>query len=419
MAALALLAAAGPARAEVRLAISCGALGIELSLCTEGVARWERATGNRVTIISTPNSSTERLALYHQLLSAGADDVDVLQIDVVWPGILARHLVDLAPHVDDAPARHFPAVVAANTVGGRLLAMPWWTDAGLLYYRADLLEKYGRPPPERWSELAETARIVQAGERAAGNPRMWGYVWQGRAYEGLFCNVLEWLAGYGGGTFVDEAGQVTIANARAAEAFRTARGWIGTISPQGVLNYDEEAARGVFQAGNAVFMRNWPYAWALAQGEGSPVRGRVGVMALPVGTDDGRHAGALGGWNLAVSRYSRHPAEAADLVRHLTGADEQKRRAIQASYNPTIPALYDDPEVLAANPFYGRLRPIFEDAVARPSQVAGRRYSRLSSLVWRATHDIVSRGVPAAPRLERLSAEIARLARRGGWGTEP
>lgn len=417
---LALVAVAGPVHApvhaEVRLALSCGALGVELRLCTEGVRSWEAETGHHVTIVSTPNSSTERLALYHQLLGAGATDIDVLQIDVVWPGVLAPHLVDLAPYLGDAPAAHFPAIIRNNTVGGRLLAMPWWTDAGLFFYRADLLQKYGRRPPKRWSELAETARIVQAGERAAGNARMWGYVWQGRAYEGLFCNVLEWLAGYGGGTFVDEAGRVTIANDGAVAAFTAAQGWIGSISPQGVLNYDEEATRGVFQAGNAVFMRNWPYAWALAEGADSPVRGKVGVMALPVGSPDGRHAGALGGWNLAVSRYSRHPAEAADLVRHLTSAPEQKRRAIEAAYNPTMPALYEDPDILRANPFYGLLRPIFENAVARPSRVAGRRYARLSSLVWRATHDIVARGVAVAPRLERLSAEIGRLARRGGWG---
>lgn len=398
-----------PARA-VDLAISCGALGVELRLCTEGVRAWEAATGHRVEIVSTPNSSNERLALYQQLLGARGTDVDVLQIDVVWPGVLAPHLVDLGPYMGDEPARHLPTIVANNTVAGRLLAMPWWTDAGLLFYRRDLLEKHGRWPPATWAELTETARAVQDAERAAGDRRMWGYVWQGRAYEGLFCNALEWLAGHDGGSVLDTAGRPTVANPRAAAAFAAAHAWIGTISPVGVLNYDEEAARGVFQAGHAVFMRNWPYAWALAQGADSPVRGKVGVAPLPGG-------GALGGWNLAVSRYSRHPREAADLVRHLTGPAEQKRRAVAAAYNPTVVALYDDADVLAANPFYAEVRPILEHAVARPSRVAGRRYARLSSLVWRATHDMVARGAEPGPRLERLAAEIARLARRSGWGT--
>ncbi|BBK36002.1 sugar ABC transporter substrate-binding protein [Allostella sp. ATCC 35155] len=418
VAAAALLAAVAVARPaqSVELAISCGALGIELRLCTDGVRAWERKTGNRVEVVSTPNSSNERLALYQQLLSAQADDIDVLQIDVVWPGVLASHLVDLSPYLADAAGQHFATIIANNTVDGRLLAMPWWTDAGLLFYRSDLLEKYGRAPPESWPELAETARLVQEGERAAGHPRIWGFVWQGRAYEGLFCNALEWLVGFGGGTVIDAEGHPTIANPGAEAAFAAARSWVGTISPRGVLNYDEEAARGVFQAGHAVFMRNWPYAWALAQGEDSPVRNKVGVAPLPPAEPGGVGAGTLGGWNLAVSRYSRHPAAAADLVRHLTGAAEQKRRAVTAAYNPTIPALYEDADILRANPFYAQLRPILAEAVARPSRIAGRRYARLSSLVWRATHDIVARGVDPGPRLERLAAEIRRLARRSGWG---
>ncbi|MGE0726261.1 MAG: ABC transporter substrate-binding protein [Alphaproteobacteria bacterium] len=411
---VALAGAQGGAQAE-RIAISCGALGIELRLCTDAVERWQASTGHEVTIVSTPNSSTERLALYQQLLAAQASDIDVLQIDVVWPGILAPHLIDLRPHVGEEPARHFPAIVANNTVAGRLVAMPWWTDAGVLYYRADLLEKHGLSPPRTWEELVAAATRVQAGERAAGPERIWGFVWQGRAYEGIFCNALEWIASYGGGTVVDADGSVTIDNPQAARAFRMAQSWIGTISPKGVLSYDEEAARGVFQTGRAVFMRNWPYAWALAQSEGSPVRGKVGVTALPKGGAEGVHAGTLGGWNLAVSRYSRHPRIAADLVRFMTGPDEQKRRALQASYNPTIEALYDDPEIVAANPFFATLRPIFESAVARPSRVAGRHYNRLSSQVWRASHDMLARGVPPAERLPRLAAEIERLARRGGW----
>jgi len=412
-----LAGAAQPARpaGAAELAISCGALGVELALCRRAVADWEDRTGHRVTIVSTPNSSTERLALYQQVLAAKADDIDVLQIDVVWPGILANHLADLAPHVGDAADGHFPAIIANNTVEGRLLALPWWTDAGVLYYRRDLLERHGRRPPETWTELAETAALIQAAERQAGNRRMWGYVWQGRAYEGLTCNVLEWIASFGGGTIVGDDGRITIDNEQAASAFAEAARWVGTITPAGVLNYDEEAARGVFQTGNAVFMRNWPYAWALAQGKDSPIRGRVEVAPLPKGGPDGRTAATLGGWSLAVSRYSRQPALAADLVLFLTRADEQRRRAIEASYNPTRPDLYRDQAVLAANPFFGRLLTVFENAVARPSRIAGRHYNRVSSALWRATHDILARGADPAERLERLAARLRRVAERAGW----
>jgi len=400
---------------SVELSISCGALGVELQLCTDGVDAWEKSTGNSVTVVSTPNSSTERLALYQQVLAAGADDIDVLQIDVVWPGILANHLIDLKPYMGDAPQQHFPALIENDTIDGKLVAMPWWTDAGVLYYRKDLLDKHGLQPPETWSDLKEAAEQVMAAERQAGNGDIQGFVWQGRAYEGLTCNALEWIDSFGGGTIVADDGKITVDNPRAAEALSAAASWIGGISPRGVLNYDEEASRGVFQSGKAVFMRNWPYAWALSQSPDSPVKGKVGVVALPRGGAEGKTTGTLGGWHLAVSRYSKHPKEAADLVRYLTSRQEQKRRAIEASYNPTIVSLYKDQEVLAANPFFGQLFETFENAVARPSRVTGREYNRVSSAFWSAVHDVLNgEGTPEA-RLAALEHELNRLSRRGRW----
>lgn len=411
--ALALLAPAGRSVAA-EISIACGALGIELELCTEAVAEWERQTGHKVNIVSTPNSSTDRLALYLQMLASHAADIDVLQIDIVWAGILGSHLADLKPYVGDAPQAHFPALIENNTVGGRLVAMPWWADVGVLYYRKDLLEKHGFAPPRTWQDMTVAARAIQNAERDAGGGRIWGYVFQGKAYEGLTCNALEWIDSFRGGTIVDDAGRITINNPRAVEALALAGSWVGEISPRGVLNYDEEAARGVFQTGNAVFMRNWPYAWALAEGEGSPVRGKVGVSPLPAGGPDGKHSGTLGGWHLAVSRYSKHPKAAADLVAFLTSAPQQKKRAIRASYNPTIPALYHDPEMLAANPLFAMLLEPLQNATARPSRIAGPHYNRLSSDVWRAAHDILA-GAPAQARVAQLADELDRLRYRAGW----
>ncbi|WP_374574509.1 ABC transporter substrate-binding protein [Phenylobacterium sp.] len=407
-------AGAQPARAPVEISISCGALGVELQLCTDAVHRWEKKTGNRVRIVSTPNSSTDRLALYLQMLASRTDEFDVLQIDVVWAGILADHLIDLRPYLGDAPKAHFASLIRNDTVNGRLVAMPWWTDVGVLYYRKDLLAEYGFAPPQTWQEMTRIARAIQAAERAKGHTRMWGYVFQGRAYEGLTCNALEWIDSFNGGAIVDAKGDITVDNPRAIEALSLAGSWVGTISPRGVLNYDEEAARGVFQTGDAVFMRNWPYAWALAQGQDSPVRGKVGVVPLPKGGPGGKHAGTLGGWHLAVSRYSKHPAEAASLVAFLTSAPEQKIRAVKAAYNPTIPALYGDPDVLAANPFFGALLPSLESATARPSRVAGPHYNRLSSDFWRAVHDVLT-GDPAGPRVAELNSDLDRLKYRARW----
>lgn len=406
--------AAGGAQAQgASIAISCGAVGQELELCREGAEAWAEATGNSVTVVSTPNSSTERLALYQQLLAAGAADIDVFQIDVIWPGILGEHFIDLAPFMDGQQDEHFEAIVENNTIDGRLVAMPWFTDAGVLYYRQDLLDKHGASVPTTWQELTETAKMIQDAERAEGDDDIWGFVFQGRAYEGLTCNALEWIDAFNGGTIVDPEGEVTINNENAVEAIRLAGTWVGEIAPEGVLNYAEEEARGVFQSGNAVFMRNWPYAWSLANSDDSPVKGKVGVAALPKGGEDGKNTGTLGGWQLAVSRYSENPEAAADLVRFLTSYEEQKRRAIEGSYNPTIAALYDDEEVLAANPFFGDLYDTFVNAVARPSRPTGESYNRVSSEFWNAVHNVLSGSAEAEEAISGLESSLDRLSRRG------
>ncbi|MGS2743851.1 ABC transporter substrate-binding protein [Halomonas sp. LS-001] len=395
------------------LTISCGAVGAELTLCQEGVSAWEDKTGHEVDIVSTPNSSTERLSLYQQILSANSSDIDVMQIDVVWPGLLANHLLDLNEALGENVADgHFETIVTNNTIEGRLVAMPWFTDAGVLYYRKDLLEKHGFEAPTTWQELTEIARTVQDAEREAGNDRMQGFVFQGRAYEGLTVNALEWVASHGGGNIVEADGEVSINNEHAATALDLAASWIGDISPNGVLNYTEEEARGVFQVGNAVFMRNWPYAWSLAQSEDSDVRDKVGVVQLPAGGENGQSAAGLGGWNLAVSRYSENPALAADLVAYLTGMEEQKRRAIEASYNPTIDALYQDEEVLEAVPFFGTLYDTFTNAVARPSAPTGDAYGRVSNAFFSASHDVLSGQITGDEAVERLENELLRLKRR-------
>lgn len=409
-------AIAAPGAQSATISISCGAVGLELEICQEGAEAWAEATGNQVNVVSTPNSATERLALYQQILAANSADIDVFQIDVIWPGILGSHFIDLAEHIDqEVIDQHFETIVQNNTLDDRLVAMPWFTDAGLLYYRADLLEKYGKQPPTTWQELTDTAREIQEGERDEGNDRMLGFVFQAKAYEGLTCDALEWIDSFGGGQIVAEDGSITINNERAAAALELAASWIGDIAPEGVLNYAEEESRGVFQSGNAVFMRNWPYAWALGNAPDSPIAGKIGVTQLPKGGEDGKHTGVLGGWQLAVSKYSQNAELAVDLVRHLTSPEEQKRRAIKGSYNPTIATLYEDPEILEASPFFGELYHTFTNAVARPSQVTGDKYNQVSSEFFNAVHAVLSGKMDAASSLGALERSLDRLSRGGRW----
>ena len=233
-------------------------------------------TGVNAEVVTGPQSATDRLAQYLQFFGAQSGDIDVMQIDVIWPGILAEHLVDLTPYIapEDLQA-HFERIVQNNTVDGALVGIPWFTDAGLLYYRTDLMEKYGfAGAPETWTELEERATTIQEGERQAGNTDFWGYVWQGAAYEGLTCDALEWQVSWGGGEIVEADGTISINNPQAVAAFDMAASWVGTISPEGVTSYREEDARNIWQAGNAAFMRNWPYAYSLGNDAESAIAQR-------------------------------------------------------------------------------------------------------------------------------------------------
>lgn len=406
------LTVAGAEAADIT--ITCGT-GVGRDDCQDRVEAWAQESGHRVRVVSIPQSPNEQLSLYQQVLSAGSTDFDVLMIDVVWPGLLASHLVDLRPHVDQATLdAHFPAIVESATVDGKLVAMPMYTDAGLLYYRKDLLDKHGKAPPRTWAELTGTAKEIVDKERAAGNAGLTGFVFQGKTYEGLTCVALEWVDSFGGGTIIDGDGEITIDNPKAAAALGMARGWVGTIAPQGVLGYGEEESRGVFQSGDAVFMRNWPYAWALGNGEGSPVADKIAIATLPAG-EGGESRAALGGWSMAVSRYSRAPEAAIALAKFMTSTAEQKHRAIELSHNPTIIALYADSEIKAVSPFMADLLPTFQNAVARPSRVTKTRYNQVSSEFQNAVHAVLSGNAEPEASLADLARRLDRLSRGGRW----
>ena len=242
----------------------------------ELIKPWEEETGNTVTFVPMPSSTTDQFAQYRLWLAAGNADVDVYMTDVIWAPQLADSFLDLTEVAADVIAGALPARSSSRqTVDGKLVAMPFFTDAPALYYRKDLLEKHGATVPETWEELNATAQQVMDAERAEGKADLWGYVWQGNAYEGLTCNALEWIKSNGGGQIIEPDGTITVNNENAVAALEMAAAWVGTISPPGVLSYTEEESRGVWQTGNAVFMRNWPYAYATRQRRRQPDQGPV------------------------------------------------------------------------------------------------------------------------------------------------
>lgn len=399
---------AGPAFA-VELSYVSGSTGNDIEFLKQQFAVFEKATGNHVTLVPMPSSTTDQFGQYKLWLAAGSSDIDVYQTDVIWAPQLADQFLDLTDVAKDVAKSHFPSIIESQTVNGKLVALPYFTDAPALYYRKDLLEKYGKTPPKTWDELAATAKDIQDKEHAAGNKDIYGFVFQGNAYEGLTCDALEWVKSSGGGQIVEADGKISINNPKAAAALDRAKSWVGGISPAGVLAYGEEDSRGVWQVGNAVFMRNWPYAYALGNSADSKVKGKFDVVPLPAGSAADKSAATLGGWNLAVSKYSKHPKEATQLALFLASAETQKANALFASHLPTIMSLYDDADIAKAQPIIPNWKQIFLNAVPRPSAPTKVKYNEVSSLFWNAVHDTISGKGTGADNLEVLEAKLTTL----------
>jgi trehalose/maltose transport system substrate-binding protein len=375
---------------------------------------YQKTSGDTVNIVAMPSSTTDQFGQYKLWLAAGNSDIDVYQTDVIWAPQLADQFVDLTDAAKDVAKDFFPSIIESQTANGKLVAIPFFTDAPALFYRKDLLEKYNLPVPKTWTEMATEAKTIQDGERAAGNKDFWGYVFQGNAYEGLTCDALEWVKSYGGGQIVEPDGTISINNDKAAAAITEAASWVNTISPPGVLSYGEEESRGVWQLGNAAFMRNWPYAYSLGNAADSPIKGKFDVSTLPVGAEGDKPASTLGGWNLAVSKYSKNQDAAIKLVMYLSSAEVQKKRAIDLSALPTRIAIYDDADVAKAQPIIPNWKSVFQNAVPRPSAPTKTKYNEVSNLFWSAVHDTLSGTGSAADNLEALEAKLTDL-KGAGW----
>jgi multiple sugar transport system substrate-binding protein len=322
--------------------------------------------GVRVKGEALPWTSDDQHQFYVINLEGRSPGFDVMMLDCIWVPEFARAgwLLDLTTRVGpDELAPYFSSTVAAATYGGRVWALPWNFNVGLLYYRADLLAKYGFRPPETHEELVEQVRRIRAGER---DPKLDGYVWQGKQYEGLVVNVLEAFWAHGARLLADD-GTIFPDPARAADALRFLRRLIETgVSPAWTTAADEELSRRAFGDGHAIFLRNWPYALDLFQGRDSAVRGKVALAPLPGRTRGERGIGSTGGAHLGVSRRSRHPDLAMALARHLTTESAQRAIALGAALSPTRQALYRDPELVRQRPAMPRLQALALAGRPRP-----------------------------------------------------
>jgi trehalose/maltose transport system substrate-binding protein len=383
----------------------------------EVLGRFTQQTGIRVEFLPAPETAVEQLATWRKLLERGPKGPDVYSMDVIWPGVLADNLLDLRAYIPEEEIQaHFPELIANNTVNGRLVALPANLNEGMLFYRVDLLRKYGyRAPPKTWEELEVMARRIQSGERANGNKDFWGFVWEGALSEALTCNALEWQVSEGGGTILDDNGNVTVNNPQCIRAWDRAARWVGSISPPGVVAYKELDAGNMWEAGKAAFMRTWAYEYIVDRAPGRRIRDRFDIAPLPSGAAG--MAATLGGSGFGVSRHSLHPREAAMLVRFLCSREEQLRRCQNTSDVPSIPQLYDEPDVLASNPHFPRVLDVFRKHVAlRPSRSAGKMYPEVSRAYSEAVYAVLTRKKSAAQAAGELQDQLQRMLKTPAVG---
>ncbi|MGH7797984.1 MAG: ABC transporter substrate-binding protein [Candidatus Binatia bacterium] len=347
-----------------------------------GIADFERQNpGVKVVSEIGPQSSTQIHDLLAQKLKNRDRRLDVFVMDVIWPAEFASAgwALPLDRYFTSAEREKFlKAPISANQYRGQIFGVPLFIDAGLLYYRKDLLEKHKVSPPRTWPELVEAAKTVLAGEQ---DPQLVGYSGQFKQYEGLVCNMMEYILGNGGALW-DETRMVSALERPASvTAVRFVRDRIiGEISHRGALAYEEPESLALFTEGRAVFHRNWPYAWAVANDrEKSKIAGKVGMMPLP-GFAPGTGVAALGGWQFGISRYSTKPDLAWRFVAVMTGKEMQKRIALATGRGPTRLALYDDPQIQKKIPQLQSLLATFMQAVPRPTTPV---YVPLSNIMQR------------------------------------
>ncbi|MFJ6632916.1 ABC transporter substrate-binding protein [Streptomyces sp. NPDC091376] len=392
--------AGGDGRGPMTLA-TAGDLTGYLGPLLEG---WNRGhPGEKVTLVELPDSADETRAQMTTGLRSGDGRFDILNIDVAWTSEFAA-----AGWIAPLESRRFPLnsflppVVDTATYDGKLYAVPYVTNAGMLYYRKDVLDREGERPPRTWTELERQARTI------APRHGLDGYAGQFLPYEGLTVNATEAVYS-AGGTILGDDGRVTVDSAAARTGVdflaRGVRdGWI----PREALTYKEEESRQAFQDGRLLFLRNWPYAYAGASGKDSPVAGKFGAVPLP--GPDGAGTSVLGGSNLAVSTRSRHPESASDLIAYLTSAPVQRKVLTEGALPPVRAALYQDPALIREFPYLPALRASVLAAAPRPKSA---RYEQVSLAVQAVVHDAMAQHQDPAAAVRRLAGELSAVARRG------
>jgi multiple sugar transport system substrate-binding protein len=359
-----------------------------------------------------PHSSTEYHAIIAQRLKNRDKSVDVFFMDVIWPPEFANAgwALDLTSRFSVNEQNKFlPGPITANTYRGKLYGVPCYLGAGLFYYRKDLLKKYHFKPPTVWEEMLTQGQEITQGEN---EPGLHIYSGQFKQYEGLVCDMMEFIWSNGGAVIDQKTGKALLDKPAVVEAVSFVRDRIiGKAAPRGAINYEEPESLDLFIQGKAIFHRNWPYAWAVANDpKKSKIAGKIGVGSLPAFPGHSP-ASTLGGWQFGINHYSIHPEQAWRFIQFMTSHEAQKILALQASLAPTRKSVYQDPEIQKERAHLKAFLPAFEKARPRPLSPV---YPMISQELQRFfSHAITERGSDLSGMAAATSIKIERLFRLG------
>ncbi|HYL43006.1 MAG TPA: ABC transporter substrate-binding protein [Ktedonobacteraceae bacterium] len=352
-----------------------------------------------VTWHNGPSGTGDILTIYDNTLRARSGSIDVMSIDVVYPAEFASQgwtvpLDSKWPASDRA--NYLQGPIKSCTYNGQVVAAPLRTDLGVLYYRTDIIST----PPNTWNDLASMAK-------SNASKAKYGYVWQGSQYEGLVCDFSEVLQGYGG-TVLDpnDSKKVTVNSPEGVQALTEMVSWVGTISPTSITTFTEEPARQAFQNGDAIFMRNWPYAYSLGNASGSKVAGKFDIHSMPYGGSNTVGHSCVGGWNMAINAFSKNPDASWSFMKYMLGPDAQKQLAIKGSFTPALQSVYDDADVKAKQPLFTKLQPILQNSLPRPVSPV---YPDLSNIIQTHVHQALTKQVSPQEALSALQTELQAL----------
>lgn len=358
--------------------------------------------GTKVSIETGGNTSEAQAQYLNTIMSAKDSSLDVLILDVIRPAQFAA-AGWTSPFAGKDMSVYLPAYAEANTVDGKVVALPAFADSMFLYYRKDLLEKHGIQPPKTWDELTAAVKKINGAEN---NPDLQGLSFQGKAIEGAVCTFL--LPYWSQGKSLVNNGKLTFDKDAAVKSLKLWKGFVDNgVAKKNIAEVATDDTRKEFQAGNAIFAVNWSYAWAQSQGKESAVAGKVGVARLPA-IAGGEQATCLGGWEWGVSAYSTHQDEAKKLVEYLSSKDSSKFMAVNGSLLPTYPDLYKDADVLKAAPWFADALQVVETAKPRPVTP---RYNEVSETVRTTVNAVLAGVMTPEDGAAQIEARLKRILR--------